>query len=229
MNKKRIDYDTVKRVMALNLSERKSVEMLNGMGIKISNGAYHKYKSEQLLCREILPTPNTKMSTSNDSNQIDPINTKVSTSINGEKIDSIDKMSTSQNDVAGVIINELDKMSTSNDSNQIDPINTKMSTSNDTAKNDSIGKVSTSDNGEKIDTIIVEYGIYKLKAISHEHRDYRRCGLSKKNLYEVLQIEELRDYQFDDLFQLRMAKINPRLVYNWKYGRCINDYDKPLN
>ena len=104
-----------------------------------------------------------------------------------------------------------------------------MNTSIDTAKNDSIGKVNTSDNGEKIDTIIVEYGIYKLKAISHEHRDYRRCGLSKKNLYEVLQIEELRDYQFDDLFQLRMAKINPRLVYNWKYGRCINDYDKPLN
>lgn len=164
MNKKRIDYDTVKRVMALNLSVRKSIEMLNGMGIKISIGAYTKYKNEHLSNREILPIPNTKVNTSID-----------------------------------------------------------------TAKNDSIGKVNTSDNGEKIDTIIVEYGIYKLKAISHEHRDYRRCGLSKKNLYEVLQIEELRDYQFDDLFQLRMAKINPRLVYNWKYGRCINDYDKPLN
>ena len=228
MNKKRIDYDTVKRVMALNLSVRKSIEMLNGMGIKISIGAYTKYKNEHLSNREILPIPNTKVNTSN--REILPIpNTKVNTSIDTAKNDSIGKVNTSDNDVAGVIINELDKMSTSNDSNQIDPINTKVNTSIDTAKNDSIGKVNTSDNGEKIDTIIVEYGIYKLKAISHEHRDYRRCGLSKKNLYEVLQIEELRDYQFDDLFQLRMAKINPRLVYNWKHGRCINDYDKPLN
>ena len=162
-NKKRINYEVVKQVMALNLSERKSVEMLNGMGIKISNGAYHKYKSEQL----------------SNGNQIDPI-TKVSTSENEEKFD----------------------------------MNVK---------------VSTSDNTAKKDYIIVDYRMYRLKAVSHEHRDYRKCGLSKKNLYEVLQIEELKDYQFDDLLQLRMAKVNPRLVYNWKYGRCINDYDKPLN
>ena len=65
--KKRIDYDTVKRVMALNLSVRKSVEMLNEMGIKISLGAYTKYKNEHL----------------SNSNQIDPI-AKVSTSMYGE-------------------------------------------------------------------------------------------------------------------------------------------------
>ena len=181
-NKKRINYEVVKQVMALNLSERKSVEMLNGMGIKISNGAYHKYKSEQL----------------SNGNQINPI-AKVSTSMYGEILPiSNAKVSTTQNDVAGVIINEL-------------------------------GKVSTSENTAKKDYIIVEYRMYRLKAVSHEHRDYRKCGLSKKNLYEVLQIEELKDYQFDDLLQLRMAKVNPRLVYNWKYGRCINDYDKPLN
>ena len=196
-NKKRINYEVVKQVMALNLSERKSVEMLNGMGIKISNGAYHKYKSEQL----------------SNGNQINPI-AKVSTSMYGEILPiSNAKVNTTQNDVAGVIINELGKVNTSDNSNQIDPI----------------AKVNTSENTAKKDYIIVEYRMYRLKAVSHEHRDYRKCGLSKKNLYEVLQIEELKDYQFDDLLQLRMAKVNPRLVYNWKYGRCINDYDKPLN
>ena len=196
-NKKRINYEVVKQVMALNLSERKSVEMLNGMGIKISNGAYHKYKSEQLSNSNQID-PITKVSTSTNEGKSD-INTKVSTSMYGEILPiSNAKVNTTQNDVAGVIINEL-------------------------------GKVNTSDNSDKKDYIIVEYRMYRLKAVSHEHRDYRKCGLSKKNLYEVLQIEELKDYQFDDLLQLRMAKVNPRLVYNWKYGRCINDYDKPLN
>ena len=196
-NKKRINYEVVKQVMALNLSERKSVEMLNGMGIKISKGAYGKFKNEHL----------------SNSNQINPI-AKVGTSMYGEILPiSNTKVGTIQNDVAGVIINELAKVGTSENSEKSD-INTK---------------VGTSENSNKKDYIIVEYRMYRLKAVSHEHRDYRKCGLSKKNLYEVLQIEELKDYQFDDLLQLRMAKVNPRLVYNWKYGRCINDYDKPLN
>ena len=211
-NKKRINYEVVKQVMALNLSVRKSVEMLNEMGIKISLGAYTKYKNEHL----------------SNSNQIDPI-AKVNTSMYGEILPiSNAKVNTTQNDVAGVIINELGKVNTSDNSNQIDPI-AKVNTSENEEKSDINTKVNTSENTAKKDYIIVEYRMYRLKAVSHEHRDYRKCGLSKKNLYEVLQIEELKDYQFDDLLQLRMAKVNPRLVYNWKYGRCINDYDKPLN
>ena len=120
------------------------------------------------------------------------------------------------------------KVGTSDNSAKSD-MNVKVGTSDNSAKSDMNVKVGTSDNSEKKDYIIVDYRMYRLKAVSHEHRDYRKCGLSKKNLYEVLQIEELKDYQFDDLLQLRMAKVNPRLVYNWKYGRCINDYDKPLN
>lgn len=44
MNKKRIDYDKVYEIIAMNLSERKSVQLLNENGIKISKTMFHKLK-----------------------------------------------------------------------------------------------------------------------------------------------------------------------------------------
>ena len=146
-NKKRIDYAKVAEVASNNLSERNAVKMLAAMGIKISNAAYHKFKSEQSYVAD----------TEEDS-----------------------KVSTSEN-----------------------------------------SKVSTSD------SLTIQYGVFTLRAYSHVHRDYRKDGLSKENLYEVVgggQYKCLEDYQFTDLFQLQMAKINPRYIYNWRVGRCILNY-----
>ena len=146
-NKKRIDYAKVAEVASNNLSERNAVKMLAAMGIKISNAAYHKFKSEQSYVAD----------TEEDS-----------------------------------------KVSTAEDS-----------------------KVSTSD------SLTIQYGVFTLRAYSHVHRDYRKDGLSKENLYEVVgggQYKCLEDYQFTDLFQLQMAKINPRYIYNWRVRRCILNY-----
>ena len=154
-NKKRIDYAKVAEVASNNLSERNAVKMLAAMGIKISNAAYHKFKSEQSYVADT--EEDSKVSTAEDS-----------------------KVSTSEN-----------------------------------------SKVSTSD------SLTIQYGVFTLRAYSHVHRDYRKDGLSKENLYEVVgggQYKCLEDYQFTDLFQLQMAKINPRYIYNWRVRRCILNY-----
>lgn len=44
MRKISIDYKKVEEVANMNLTERKSVKMLNDMGVKISQTAYHKFK-----------------------------------------------------------------------------------------------------------------------------------------------------------------------------------------
>lgn len=44
MRKVSIDYKKVEEVANMNLTERKSVKMLNDMGVKISQTSYHKFK-----------------------------------------------------------------------------------------------------------------------------------------------------------------------------------------
>jgi hypothetical protein len=67
MNKKRIDYDKVYEVIAMNLSERKSVQLLNENGIKISKTMFHKLKE---ISKVTTTDTNSKVTTTDTNSKV---------------------------------------------------------------------------------------------------------------------------------------------------------------
>jgi hypothetical protein len=78
MNKKRIDYDKVYEVIAMNLSERKSVQLLNENGIKISKTMFHKLKE---ISKVTTTDTNSKVTTTDTNSKVTTTdtNSKVTT------------------------------------------------------------------------------------------------------------------------------------------------------